>query len=236
MGTILTQILPPDAKQDAKEPLFNAPMSAIVLMISLIGLYAVQVWVDPQQILIDAFGLRPKLFWEGQWDMVITQMFLHASWAHVIMNAVFGLVFATPLLQFMRVRGIGQGARLVSFVSLYLVCGVLAGLGYAALNSASLSPMIGASGAVSGLMGASMRLKGFARGRQIWRDKQFVSFSLVFLVINLLSIFISMSPGAQAGQVAWQAHICGYLAGAVLIGPWFNLFHNDTSRKFDRVG
>src|SRR6185295_11159369 len=94
------------------------------------------------------------------WPRMVSMMFVHGGWAHAIMNALAALAFGPPVA---RLLGSDlRGAAL--FFLFYLVCGVLANLGYSLLHLGSIDPVVGASGAVSGLMGAATRLFGREQG------------------------------------------------------------------------
>jgi membrane associated rhomboid family serine protease len=134
------------------------------------------------------------------------------------MNAAFALAFGTPVARFFGLKL--QGA--IAFFAFYLATGVLSNLGYAALHWGGTGALVGASGAVSGLMGAAARLIG-GRGRlgSIFAPAT-LSFGLSLLIVNLLIAVLgsSLVPGAGGAGIAWEAHLVGFLAGVLLIGPF----------------
>lgn len=204
------------------EPLFNAPVLAFVVPILIIVLYALQVAVGPQleDAVLNGFALSSLLLRRGQYDLLVTYQFLHGSWPHVLFNAVFCLAFGTPVT---RAFGRGFGA-VVSYLAFFLICGVLAGLGHCLLNWRDPMPIIGASGAISGLIAAAMRLRGDGRLNSLL-SKRVMVMTLFYVGVNAASAFLPLVPGAGGVEVAWQAHIAGYIAGLLLIGPWLALFH-----------
>jgi rhomboid family protein len=146
---------------------------------------------------------------------VLTSMFLHGSWMHLIGNMWFLWVFGDNIEDSMgRVR----------FVIFYLVCGVAAALLQVIVNPASGIPMVGASGAISGVMGAYLilypRVRVFAL---VVLGLFFTSIALpawTMLVYWAAIQFISGLFGLLAqegGGVAFWAHIGGFAAGVVLI-------------------
>ena len=102
------------------------------------------------------------------------------------------------------------------YFGFFLLCGVLAGLGYVAVHLGGSAPVIGASGAVSGLWGAASRLLG--RGGRLAPifSRQVLSQAMVFTALNVV---IGLAGGFAQLNIAWEAHLAGYLAGLLLIGP-----------------
>jgi membrane associated rhomboid family serine protease len=172
----------------------------------------------------------------GRWSGLITHLFIHASWAHVLMNAVFILAFGTPVARFLR-----TGARgAIGFWGFFLVCGVVAGAGFAGLANALASAgwgmsewaIVGASGAASGLMGAAARLiEGHGRVGPI-TGRTVVGMSFAWIVVNVVFGVTGLAPGTQGAPIAWQAHIIGYFAGLLLISPcaWLAGVHAEMRR------
>lgn len=137
---------------------------------------------------------------------LITYMFLHAGWLHLLGNLAFLWVFAD---------NIEDAFGHFGFLLFYILCGVVAGLAHAFMQPASLDPLIGASGAVSGVLAAYLLLYPQAR---IW---------ILFLMRIPLKIpawivlggwialqFVSLGLEQPDGQaVAWWAHIGGFAMG-----------------------
>lgn len=216
-----------DGNTPRQEPFFNAPPLAILLPVILTTLYGLQSLASPQMQdqIITGFALSPVLLRAGYYDLAVTHIFLHGSWLHVLANSAFCLAFATPLVRVMA-RG---PAGVVSFLAFFLLCGVLAGVGYCLLNWHSNVPVVGASGAISGLMGAAIRLRAGDSGLEpLWCPRVLVM-TAAYIGINALSSFLPLPPG-EGVVVAWQAHVCGYIAGLLLITPWMRLFHRRFSK------
>lgn len=203
------------------EPVLKAPWPAVLLPLVLLGLFALQSWLGEAGGWAFAWGLIPAEVEDGRYVGLFTHMLLHGDWTHVGMNAAFALAFATPTARRM---GVGP-AGAVSLFAFAALCGLIAGVGYVLLNPGSPAPVIGASGAVSGLVGAGVRM--------LWRpggglaplgDRRALGTVAALVAINLLVGLLGVSPTGQVVSIAWEAHIVGLLAGLLLIGPWLALF------------
>ena len=199
-----------------REPFLRAPPVLVILCLALVGLYALQA-----HFLGDARMIRWALSWPalsaGHWETLLTYQFLHGSWAHVGLNAVWALALGTPAARLMGARARGIAA----FSLFYLTCGILAGLGALAWMWGQPTPLIGASGAISGLVGAASRM--------VWRppgelgpifSRTVAAMTVPWIIANVLLGVLGLTPGAGDMPVAWQAHIAGYLAGLLLVGPF----------------
>ena len=207
---------PTPERGPAHEPVFNAPWPAMALVGVIIGGYALQARLSSS--LIDAWVFTPISLSHGEWRTVFTAIFLHGNWAHAITNAAMALAFATPLARFLGVAPRGVFA----FFAFYLLCGALGNLGYAALHLASPYGIVGASGAVSGMMGAVARLLG-GRGRLgSLTSRPVLGLGGALLAVNLLIAFLGSGwvPGTGGAGIAWEAHLAGFLAGLLLISPF----------------
>jgi len=158
---------------------------------------------------------------------VFTSMFLHGSWMHLIGNMWFLWIFG---------NNIEDSMGRLRFIVFYLVCGLAAAMGQVLAGPASQVPMVGASGAISGVMGAYLIL--FPRVRV---------YVLVPLIIIFTSIampawvmlgywfaiqFISGVASVGEGGVAFWAHVGGFIAGIVLI----KFFTRDDYLRAHRAG
>lgn len=217
----------------AREPVFKAPWPAVLLAAVIILGYALQTQAPDPNVLLASFALVPANLAQGAWGELVTHQFLHGSWAHALFNAAGALIFATPVA-----RLIGTTPfRALSFFLFYLVCGVAAGGLFALADLAAAkagglpglsfpldTPLVGASGAISGLAGASARLLG-GEGRPAPVFSRFpVGMAAAWIVANVIIGVVGFAPGAGDGQVAWQVHIIGFVVGLLLIGPWSALF------------
>lgn len=210
----------PEYRRPPAEPIFNAPWIAVLLTAVIVGGYAVQSRFPFESVAL-SYAFSPAQLDEGRWVGLFTSQFLHHGWAHALMNGAFALAFGAPVGRFLGDRV--SGAAL--FVLFYLLCGVLSCLGYAALHPGEQSALLGASGAVSGLMGGAARLIA-GRGRiGPILSRPVLGMGAAWLAVNLLIGVIgsSLVPGANGAAIAWEAHIAGFVAGVLLFGVFGRL-------------
>ena len=146
---------------------------------------------------------------------IFSSMFLHGSWMHLLGNLWFLWVFG---------NNIEDSMGHVRFVVFYLVCGVAAALLQVAFNSASVIPMVGASGASSGVMGGSLVL--YPRVRVftlvpigfLLTSIALAAWTMIFYwaLIQFVSGLTGLAVEEQGGVAFW-AHIGGFVAGLALI-------------------
>ena len=200
----------------AKEPIFNIPFLPMLVAVGLIALYAVQGDVNQAANIL---GFRPTDLGQGHYTGLATHMIVHGSWMHVIMNSVGIIAFGAPVA-----RDLSRGVAPLAWIALFIVCGIAGALGYAAVNMGSAIPMIGASGALFGLIGASLRLMAGPGILIPLFHPLVIRSAIAWLAVTVL---VGMAGGFLAGdsaRVAWEAHLFGFLAGIVLIGPIHALF------------
>ena len=155
-------------------------------------------------------GTWHGLWFEGQWMRLLSALFLHADWAHLLGNLVFLLIFGLPAERVM-----GAGRLLV----LFLLGGAAANLAAVLLIGGPDRLVIGASGAVSALIGAYLALFPGARLGVVLPLGLFLQFVRapaplligIWAVLQVVFTFI----GPAFGAVAWVAHLAGFLFGVV---------------------
>jgi membrane associated rhomboid family serine protease len=145
---------------------------------------------------------------------VLTSMFLHASWLHVIANMWFLFIFGDNIEDHL--------GHLPYFI-LYLVCGVAASAAHIAFNPSSDIPSVGASGAIAGVMGAyfvvfpSARVLTFFPIFFFWIPA-WLMLGYWFVLQFLSGAATTITPAGQSsGGVAFWAHVGGFLTGIALI-------------------
>ncbi len=147
---------------------------------------------------------------------VVTSMFLHGGWMHLIGNMLYLWIFGNNVEDAM-----GHGR----FVAFYLLCGLAAAFAQAFQDPSSTVPMIGASGAIGGVLGAYLLLYPQARVL-VLIPLGFFFYTLRIRALYvlgfwfLLQFFLSAMTAGQQGGVAYWAHIGGFLAGMALILPF----------------
>jgi len=172
------------------------------------------------QSFITAWGVVPREYSSGHdiapliplpfWSTLITSMFLHGGWMHLGGNMLYLWIFGDNLNKVM-----GQ----VRYFLFYIVCGLAAGLAHIAFNSGSGVPSVGASGAISGVLGGYMVLFPRNRVRVMMRGGITAVPAYVMLGLWILIQIVSgaMDQGGEGGGVAFMAHIGGFAAGLVLV-------------------
>jgi membrane associated rhomboid family serine protease len=174
------------------------------------------------QSFITAWGVVPREYSTGHdiapliplpfWSTLVTSMFLHGGWAHLLGNMLYLWIFGDNLERVM-----GH----VRYLLFYLVCGLAAGVAHIAFNSGSTVPSVGASGAISGVLGGYLMLFPRNRVRVLTRGGVMAVPAFVMLGIWILIQFVSQMGALvqteQTGGVAYMAHIGGFAAGLVLV-------------------
>lgn len=135
---------------------------------------------------------------------LISAMFLHGNLPHLVGNMLFLWVFG---------RNVEDRLGPVLHLGLYLIGGVIATVGYAAVNTASAQPLVGASGAVAAVMGAYLVLH--PRGRILTMITT-AAFQVVYVPAAVVLVLYFVTQFFTADEfVAWEAHVAGMLAGIV---------------------
>jgi membrane associated rhomboid family serine protease len=176
------------------------------------------------QSFITAWGVVPREYSTGTdlapgiplpfWVTLVTSMFLHGGWGHLGGNMLFLWIFGDNLE---RVMG-----HLRYFI-FYLVCGLAAGLAHIVFNATSTVPSVGASGAISGILGGYMLLFPHNRVKVLTYGGVAAVPAWVMLGLWILVQFVngfgSMANTEETGGggVAYMAHIGGFVAGLVLV-------------------
>lgn len=200
--------------QPRPEPIFNVPWPALLAAASVIIPHILLLRADDATI--ESLVLVPAAVWQGQWAGVVTSLFVHAGWAHALLNAAFALAFGAPVARLLGLNGRGGGI----FCLFYLICGALSGLGYAAIHPDRVVGAVGASGAVSALMGAAARIMDYQREVGPVLGPRVISLGLGWLVVNLVMAVTGSLFALGAESVAWEAHLIGFVIGVLLIGPF----------------
>ena len=144
---------------------------------------------------------------------LLTSMFMHGGFAHLFGNMLYLWIFGDNLED-----DLGH----VRYLIFYLLCGVLASLAHVVTNTGSFIPSLGASGAISGVLGGyilqhphrrvrAIVLRGFVTEIPAWAAIG------IWFVFQLISGLGMLGGGAQAGGVAYAAHIGGFIAGLALV-------------------
>lgn len=159
---------------------------------------------------------------QARFTGLVTHQFIHAGWLHLLGNMLFLWVFG---------NNIEDRLGRLRFVPFFLLCGILAALGQAMTDPSSAVPLIGASGAISGVLGAYILLFPHARVLSLVGIIPLKLPAWLVLGVYIAFQFVYVSGQAQEGEggVAYWAHIVGFIAGLALILPFL------TGRPRDRA-
>jgi membrane associated rhomboid family serine protease len=231
-----------------RQPIFNLPRAVLLLLVAMIGIHFIRVYLlsseqDLEVILTFAFipvritapGMVANVLPGGAaasiWTFV-TYAFLHADWSHVGFNALWLAAFGSPLAWRL------GSTRFLLFSAAGAIAG---GLLHLIVYPNELTPMVGASAAISAHMAGACRFV-FAAGGPlaglggapaaayrrpaaplavVIRDRRVVTFLAVWFGLNLLFGLLGADSGLTSGAIAWDAHIGGFLAGLLLF-PLFD--------------
>lgn len=176
-------------------------------------------------VLLNKISLPPELALVPAELTVFTSMFMHGGLMHLAGNMLYLWIFG---------NNVEDAMGHLRFVIFYLLCGIAAVFGQVLQNPASEIPMIGASGAISGVLGAYLLLYPHARILVLiplgfYAHMVRLPAGLVLGIWFAIQIFSSMAADPNSAGVAWFAHIGGFIAGLALI-PLFKrrgvtLFH-----------
>jgi membrane associated rhomboid family serine protease len=222
-----------DIRPVRREPIFNAPTIVLVVIALFVAIHAVRDFLLSYEDQMDAIiylafiparltelGARlPGGFSVGL-SSTLTHAFLHGDWLHLTIN----------------------GAWLLAFGALF----------FFVMNPSGVIPLVGASGAISGMMGGAFRLIFSTEGGGFsmlhhhpmavprmplalaLRDQRTMTAVLIWLAINLVFGF-GLGDMFQSGEIAWEAHIGGFLLGFLFFswfdrGPGYGTWGDPTSR------
>ena len=196
-----------------ENPTKGKPILTVTLIIVNIVVFLATYLSGQFDQIIGSYGLKPAEMFAGQrLYTIFTSMFLHGGFLHIFGNMLYLWIFGD------NIEDIGRG----KFLLVYFGSGIIAGLAQGLLEPNSTVPMIGASGAISGILGAYIVL--YPRARVHTLVGYFgvvmipaVAFLGFWFVLQVLSASFTL-VGASTG-VAYLAHIGGFVAGALMILP-----------------
>ena len=220
------------------EPMFNIEGSVLALLALMVGVHLVRLGLseDWDTWLTLALAFIPARY-AGFADQLpggdaasltsfLTHTLVHGDWVHLGLNAAWLLAFG---------GAVANRVGTIRFLLLFGFCAVAGAATFLVVNPDLMAPMVGASGAIAGLMGATMRFlfpaidgHGLAALREdprsvplmplgaALRDRRVVLVTLVFLLANILAVLGIGSLGFSG--IAWEAHIGGYFAGLLFFG------------------
>ncbi len=204
---------------------FQVVTVSIIVACVVVFLWQLSVGAAGEQRIAMSLGMVPALLF-GARELpaaqaivpaeltLLTSMFLHGGWLHLIGNMLYLWVFGDNVEDAM-----GHSR----FLGFYLVCGVAGGLAHAALNPDSVIPTVGASGAISGVLGAYLVMHPKVKVLVLAFYRLPIRLPAYIVLggwIAMQVFFVLSDPGGGEGGVAWWAHIGGFAAGLLLIVPF----------------
>ncbi|MCC7253125.1 rhomboid family intramembrane serine protease [Hyphomicrobium sp.] len=221
------------------EPIFNVPRPVLVVLAILVLIHVGRGLLPAED---DLWLVLAAAFIPGRYEAIgvelpggapalftspFTHMLLHGDWMHLALNSAWLLAFG---------GAIAERTGAVKFYAFFIVCGLAGAAAFYIANAGLMQPMIGASGAISGLMGAALRFLfpaldsgGFRRLREAPRsvrlmslsealtDRRILVTSAILVVINVLAI-VGFGVAQNSAGIAWEAHLGGYLLGLFTYG------------------
>jgi membrane associated rhomboid family serine protease len=222
-----------------RQPIFNVPAAMLALLAVLIAIHVGRQFLDEETglwwLIALAFiparysGLAGELPGGDLASLTsfVTHQFLHADKIHLLVNSAWLLAFGAVIY-----RRVG----LLRFLAFMIASGIAGALLFLLLHPGLMAPVIGASGAIAGLMGGVMRFLFNAidggLGPQLREDpaaiplmplktalsdRRIVASSAVFVALNLLAI-VGFGALGTASSIAWEAHLGGYFFGLLAFG------------------
>lgn len=206
-------------------PTERFPIMTLLLVIanSMVFLYELTLGQSGGELFVSSYALIPARLFSGTGPndgslpvaaTIFTSMFLHGGVLHIAGNMLYLWIFG---------NNVEDDTGRLRFILFYLLCGTVAALTHALVNRTSIIPMIGASGAVSGVLGAYLLLYPGARVVTLVFFGFYIRTVEIPAIIVLGSWFViqflsALSTSSSGGGIAWYAHVGGFVAGLVLIG------------------
>lgn len=202
----------PGPGRGAGERAINLPPVLIWLIGINVAVQVVRELLSDQLDLeiVQQFGLVPAAYTAGGGTEMLslllapfTYQFLHGGWMHLGINMISLAAFGVPVVR-------ALGAR--RFVLFYLSAGIVAGFVHVFFFPDSADPVVGASGAISGVFGAVLMLM-----RYVGSLPSLLPIAGVWIALNIFFGVVGGTPGAGGDPVAWTAHIGGFVYGLAAI-------------------
>lgn len=224
--------LRPEIGTKIRQPAFLAPRAVVLLIALLFAVHLLRSILAPgfDRFIIVMLGVLPIRYLAGAEGVIlvlpggpvlaslpfVSHAFLHANFMHLALNAAWLLAFGSAVAR-------RTGTR--KFLLLYVICAIAGAVAHVLVNPGSQIPMIGASGAISGMMGASFRVAmptvlGSSHHTEITplSDRRLLTICGIWIATNLVFGLSGLRVGEQVLLIAWDAHIGGFLAGLLLAG------------------
>lgn len=218
--------------QETRQPFLRVPAVVLLLIGVIVLAHVLRVFVFPEYSddLFRLYGFVPARYSAAYLAAThhnpgtlleraipfVSYVFLHGNWTHLIINMAWLLPFGAAVA-----RRFGPWL----FLLFFFVCGIAGAGTHMVLNWGSEAPTIGASGAISGLMAAGIRMMSFPPDAPPRADLLSIlspvvlGFSAIWIVLNAVLGITGFGAGPDVvTNIAWQAHLGGFLAGLLLTG------------------
>ncbi len=234
------------------EPIFNIPKVVLAVLAVLVLVQVVRSTLPPEEDLwlVLAAAFIPARYGPMGWELPggetalftspVTHMLVHGDWMHLALNSAWLLAFG---------GAIAERTGTLRFLLFFLICGLGGAGAFYVANADLLQPMIGASGAISGLMGGTLRFLfpaldfgGLRRLREAPRsvrlmplgealtDRRIILTTAALVIINVLTI-IGFGVAQNSAGIAWEAHLGGYVLGLFTYGLFDNASYVEDERQ-----
>lgn len=213
----------PDRTPSQGAPFFTAPSVVVYFTLLLVGAHVIRMFLPAsgEGWLFYWFALIPErlaLMMDGaghpaSYGIIsllgasLGHVFLHLDWMHLIMNAGMLLAVGAPVARRLGATG---------FLTVFFASAVAGAALFFFLRAPDSAPAIGASGGVSGVMAGALMIMADPRANwSVLLSPMFLKTSAAFLVINI--ILAVAGPSILGAAIAWDAHVGGYVAGALIM-------------------
>ena len=225
----------------ASEPIFNVPRIVLLLGAVMVGMQLIQMALPSEEAVqfLLALAFIPARYSGAAQELpggyltavtsFVTYMLVHAGWVHLVVNLLWMAAFASPVA-----KRIGDW-RFLSFSAL---CGIAGAVTHLVLHFGEMTPVVGASAAISGQMAAALRFvfAGRRPGEDLAEvpleslsttltDRRILIVLGFWVILNVVFGQGLVSIAGSEGEIAWEAHIGGFLFGLLCFGFF------DTPRK-----
>ena len=219
----------------ASEPMFNVPRVVVLTAAVMIGMQLIQALLPSEESLqfLLALAFIPARYSGAAQELpggyltavssFVTYMLVHAGWVHLLVNLLWMAAFGSPVA-----KRLGEWG----FLSFSASCGIAGALTHLAFHFGEMKPVVGASAAISGQMAAALRFvfAGRPRGEgdlaqvpleslsKTLTDRRILMVLAVWVVLNVVFGLGAVSIAGAEGDIAWEAHIGGFLFGLLCFG------------------
>jgi len=204
--------------EPSKERFLNAPASVLWLIAAIMAAHAGRAYLaGPQSdIIILDYAFIPAR--PAELLTYVSYIFLHGGFLHALINSLWLLAFGAP---------VAWRLGTVRFLVFYFFCGIAAALAHLVSDWGSVVPVVGASGAVSGLMGGAIRILYAGQPALFGGEppplapiyaRPVLFFASVWLGVNVVVGITGLGLTEEGQLIAWVAHMGGFFAGLLVIG------------------